>query len=902
MTATTIPEPGPVSYTNLPAGYQLTHRYVVRERLGSGGFGYVYRVFDAVTDADRVVKIVLGDHDSNLERLRQEYRALWDLPAHPHVIRLRDADLLPHDGTPYLVSDFVDGLNVEEMVHSRAFNPSDVLTLAREVASGLAHVHHNGVYHCDVKPSNLLWTTRGAVIIDFNVAVRSDQTPTHGGGMQRYVPPDLDLAAEPQMETLADRDRYALGITLYECLTGGYPWLASAPPRGRRPVDPRDLPGLSDLSGAFVDAILRMIAPRRANRYRSTAELVEALARVAGARASQPALERRPAPREVGDREAIPPNTNPYVTTLRSFYSQSFGGNQGTRGLDPLETSVYVSTRLDRDLQPAILKGDYDLVIVTGNAGDGKTAFLQSLLAEARDRRARAEELVNGFRFELRGRRFLANYDGSQDEAERVNDAVLEEFFMPYTDGALTARAAAETRLIAINEGRLMDFLTARRQTFAELAGVVARGLATGLPEDGIAVVNLNMRSVVADPAGTGDSILERVLARMTHERFWEACESCDLKSRCYALHNARTFQEQAVGPRVLERLRFLYTLAHLRGRLHITLRDLRSALSYMLISDRDCAEIHDLYAAGRAESIADALYFNSWRGAGSSGSDRLLALLAETDVASTPHPRLDRRLDFTGPQDERSLATFERRSRYDQELLSRFFADLDRDSGHPARVTEHRRYLASARRRFFFESRDDGLWRELLPRRSAPRLMELLEAPNGPGSASPQLLLALNRGEELGDEEFLGDVLVHQVRTVDRGTIRSYRLFPGEAFRLRLREPASPFVERGPDGLILEYVDQADAVVAALPIGLDLFELLWLQGEGYRLTPGDRLGLAQALAAFKHAFSAVPYQDVLLTTGGRDFHRVRRLPDGRLRLERADPGGVAAPADGSVS
>jgi hypothetical protein len=133
----------------------------------------------------------------------------------------------------------------------------------------------------------------------------------------------------------------------------------------------------------------------------------------------------------------------------------------------------------------------------------------------------------------------------------------------------------------------------------------------------------------------------------------------------------------------------------------------------------------------------------------------------------------------------------------------------------------------------------------------------------------------------------------------VERGTIRGYRLFPAESFRLRVRGASSPFVECGPDGLLLEYIDHAGAAIASLPIDLDLFELLWRQGEGYRLTSGDRLGLAQALAAFKHAFSAAPYQEVLLSSGGGNFYRVRRLPDGRLRLGRYTFGEATAPVDG---
>ena len=113
-------------------------------------------------------------------------------------------------------------------------------------------------------------------------------------------------------------------------------------------------------------------------------------------------------------------------------------------------------------------------------------------------------------------------------------------------------------------------------------------GLAGAAPEGGIAVINLNLRSVVAEPEEGQPSILERLIARMTQQEYWQACEKCDLKGKCYAYHNARTFQDRVAGPKVIERLKTLYTITHLRGRLHITMRDLRSALAFMLVGTQD--------------------------------------------------------------------------------------------------------------------------------------------------------------------------------------------------------------------------------------------------------------------------------------------------------------------------
>ena len=262
-------------------------------------------------------------------------------------------------------------------------------------------------------------------------------------------------------------------------------------------------------------------------------------------------------------------------------------------------------------------------MLITGNAGDGKTAFLQHLETRAEDRQAILDPaLVNGRRFRLGGLTFLTNYDGSQDEGDQANDDVLSAFFAPFGGPDSAAWPSDEVRLIAINEGRLVDFLSANASRFPLLDQVVRTGLVTGSPLHGVAVVNLNLRSVVHDPLGydsdeePGDeSIFARTLRRLTHERFWEACESCDLRDRCYAYHNARTFQDPVAGPKVVERLKSIYTLTHLRGLHHITLRDMRSALSYMLVSSRDCRQIHELYQAGDRDAIVQSFYFNNWMG-----------------------------------------------------------------------------------------------------------------------------------------------------------------------------------------------------------------------------------------------------------------------------------------------
>jgi serine/threonine protein kinase len=883
---------GQPDYFRLPEGYQLTRKYTIRRRLGSGTFGVVYQVYDNLAAGDRVIKIVMRDRQSLIERLRQEYRILLELAPHHNVVRAESADYL-EGGIPYLVFEYLEGRDVGELVHDRPdqrLGPADAVKLAADVACGLVHLHANGVYHCDIKPRNLLWTDDGCKIIDFNVSVTADSSMSRAGGTSRYTPPDLRSVAAPTAADLADRDVYALGVTFYQVVTGRWPFAGTGQAPGEQPVDPSTLTGLADLSDALVATMMKVVAPIKSERYASAAAFLEALRDIGDeVHRRQPAASPEPARPRAGA------HVNPFVEHLRTLYSQSTSSNAGTRGHDPYD--LYVRTALDERLVPDVLAGAYDLVVITGNAGDGKTALLEHLVAAAKERGGvPGEPRENGADVRLLSGRWLrTNHDGSQDEGDAANDEVLLRFFAPFVDAAPAAGAPAadqpagdadETRLIAINEGRLVDFLDAHADRFAKLAGTIRAGLAGRETPNRVAVINLNRRSVVAGRDDISGSIFERLLRRMTHPRFWEDCASCELAQRCYAPHNARTFAHPSAGAQVIKRLEDLYTVADLRGRMHITLRDLRSALAFMLTSGRGCADIHELYKGNNAEAILDSFYFNSWAGRPDT-KDRLLAFLRQVDVAAVPDPALDRRIDYTGPDAGQAVITVDQRGRYDVELLATLFGRLPRGStGSAAQAIPHRRYLAAARRRFYFECVDDGRAVRLLPYRSAGRFLDLLRHPDKVPDHLPAVIAAINRGEGLPDPGRLGDVLALQVRHVVTGTIRSYRLFPAETLSLTTNAGlASPYLEDQPSGLLLRH-DGVGGHRATLDIRLDLFELLERLGAGYLPDVAERQGLYLGLTIFKNELAAAPYSELLLTTGGRDLRRVRRTADGRLVME----------------
>ncbi|MGW6403389.1 methylation-associated defense system protein kinase MAD6 [Streptomyces sp. NPDC055134] len=943
---------GTAYFKDLKADFQLGTKYIVRNRLGRpGSFGVAYRVYDTIRNVDRAVKLVLHDRDSPLERLRREASVLERLhnAPHPNVVVMVDADrLLPPDDFPYLVFEFVDGKDVSEVIRDSRLSPADVLRLGIDTARGLAHIHALGVWHCDLKPSNLLWTDGGVKLIDFGISKTSDSSAGHTHTSPRYTPPDLD-EVPADGSGFADRDLFALGVTMYEALTGGeYPWGdVGQPPPGTRAIDPRaEFTGFGDLSPELVRILLRTISPYRAERFTSAEEFLTALQELESARVPESrgdiAAVADSAVAQSDDASGMPrvvpeaegpedsadsgsagssgsmggsassgsaadgpaPDGNPYVAHLQTLYSQSRRSNRGTRGLDPQDLQVYVETALDQKLVPALRAGRHALVVVTGNAGDGKTAFLESFEAQAR--RLGAEfgtRRLNGSDFTLDGRRFRTNHDGSQDEEDAASDDVLEEFFAPFASPDATGWGdSGETRLIAVNEGRLVDFLSHRQDRYPLLSKLVIIGLAGGATGDEVAVVNLNARDVTARPvdadgtAQDGESILERMMDRMTHDRFWEACASCEIADSCYARHNAESFRNPDAGPQIKQRMRRVYELTQLRGRLHITLRDLRSALAFTLTSGRDCAEIRALHAAGEPQPLLDSFYFSSHLGTPPNADgrpqerDRLLRLLRETDVAAAPQPQLDRRLDYAGLVADRALVSVEGRPDLDRRLLAAQFGKLARSTAAQAEeVLAHRGYLEAARRLLYFELRDDERAERMLPYPSAVRFLTLLGSPTTAGAARDEILYALNRGEGLASQDRIGHALALRLRDVPHGTVRSFRRFPAEGFTLEPGDaPYSAYVEGSRTALRLRYSDPdgRPGAGAELGIRLDLFELLQRFAQGYRPGVADVQGQQLALTVFKNRLASVSYQEVLLTTNGHDLYQVRRTPDHVLHME----------------
>jgi serine/threonine-protein kinase len=298
-------------------------RYRIVRRLGIGGMGSVYLAEHRVMDRPVALKVIrpdlLGNEDL-VERFRREVKAAARLALHPNVVAAYDAEQA--GDSHFLVMEFIDGVDLAHLVKSQGPLPCDLACEAvKQAAEGLEHAYQRGMVHRDIKPQNLMRTPAGLVkILDFGLArFASEALPDLVPAAERQTEPASEVTARDRVApvTLTDMllgtadyispeqasaprsadiraDIYSLGCTLYYLLVGHPPFpdgnlaekLAAHAERTPRPL----ALARPDVNLALARVIDRMMAKDRSLRFQRPAEVAEALAPFASAKAGQDAV------------------------------------------------------------------------------------------------------------------------------------------------------------------------------------------------------------------------------------------------------------------------------------------------------------------------------------------------------------------------------------------------------------------------------------------------------------------------------------------------------------------------------------------------------------------------------------------------------------------------------------
>jgi serine/threonine-protein kinase len=267
----------------------LSGRYEIGDRLGSGGMSSVHMATDLILERTVAVKILaehLSDDERFVERFRREALAVAKL-IHPNIVQVYDTGI--DDGRHYIVMEYVEGRSGAQILQRQGPLDGDTTAeIGAQACAGLDYAHRRGIIHRDVKPGNLM-VFGGPVgggemtvkLTDFGIARAVEQTRiTQVGsvvGTAAYLSPEQVRGEEATPAT----DVYALGVVLYQFLTGRLPYEGSTlaelavRQQNERPLPPSTYN--DEVPAALGAAVLRALEGDPSRRYASASELAGGL-------------------------------------------------------------------------------------------------------------------------------------------------------------------------------------------------------------------------------------------------------------------------------------------------------------------------------------------------------------------------------------------------------------------------------------------------------------------------------------------------------------------------------------------------------------------------------------------------------------------------------------------------
>jgi serine/threonine protein kinase len=287
-------EPEPVFFTEtlqvssleLARGSTFAGRFEVIEELGKGGMGKVYRVFDKKIDEEVALKVLkpeIAADRGTLERFRNELKLARRI-SHRHVCRM--FDLSEEAGTSFITMEYVSGEDLKGFIRRVGQLPvAKAVSIASQVAEGLAEAHRLNVVHRDLKPQNIMIDRDGnARIMDFGVARSLKGKGITGAGVMIGTPEYMSPEQVEGWEADPRADIYALGVILFEMLTGRVPFAGDTPlsvamkQKTEEPPDPLTLnPQIPEELGGLI---LRCLEKDREKRYARVEDVLSELKKI----------------------------------------------------------------------------------------------------------------------------------------------------------------------------------------------------------------------------------------------------------------------------------------------------------------------------------------------------------------------------------------------------------------------------------------------------------------------------------------------------------------------------------------------------------------------------------------------------------------------------------------------
>jgi len=470
--------------TDALIGEVLDGRYRIIEPIAKGAMGVVYRAERLRLGRAVAVKVLhesLPDELAARGRFEIEAKAMAQLE-HPHCVPVFDVGI--HDGKPYIVMELVRGDSLNDLLTHGRFEIPRAVSIARQVLSGLTHAHELGIVHRDIKPANLVVGHKAGIgehvrILDFGLArSKAHSTGLTAGfavGTPSYMAPEQCCGADVDART----DIYAVGVVLFEMLTGRKPFVAEDPIEIVKMHLSVPAPRLDDVVPAEefyeLEAIVACaLAKRPAERYASAAEMSAALD---AAIAKMPAHISASMPVDPADIVSSQPMHFP--ATVRGMRAPTPPPGVDERG-EPLPRASTIPPRTPTSPPRARSQDD------SGTVAEALTAMRtdrpplaeeESAIAPAPPAKPRSRRglVVAGVVIVGLGAAaavvVIANF-GSPESGEHPRDAAAEPDIEPAADPAAPIIARAEELAADGRPELALDLVQKSRRTYPTSAGL----------------------------------------------------------------------------------------------------------------------------------------------------------------------------------------------------------------------------------------------------------------------------------------------------------------------------------------------------------------------------------------------------------------------------------------------
>ncbi len=265
-------------------GKRLDGRYEIQELIGVGGMAMVYKAHDNIDDTTVAIKILKDEFSNNSEfirRFKNESKAIAVL-SHPNIVKVNDVSF--GDKIQYIVMEYIDGITLKEYIeHQHVIPWKEAVHFTVQILQAMQHAHEKGIVHRDMKPQNIMLLQDGTIkVTDFGIAHFSDnvtRTMTDKAiGSVHYIAPE-QARGDDNIDGKADI--YAVGVMLYEMLTGKLPFEADSAVSVaimQMQNDPEPLRKINENIPEGIEEItLKAMRKDPAQRYASAGEMLEAI-------------------------------------------------------------------------------------------------------------------------------------------------------------------------------------------------------------------------------------------------------------------------------------------------------------------------------------------------------------------------------------------------------------------------------------------------------------------------------------------------------------------------------------------------------------------------------------------------------------------------------------------------